>query len=155
MPDGKLVQHILDNTSSSTKQFAINASSLARYYWTYFDSGVQNIQLQLEGVRESALPNGGGSIVHCNRARYIFWFENNTQVSRPSRQSCILWLTCLVVDLARQTIGHIPSWLRQIRHARIRSVQDGGVCLPLGNRTYRRAGLAPHEQKSQDEQNTG
>lgn len=87
MPDGKLVQHILDNTSSSTKQFAINASSLARYYWTYFDSGVQNIQLQLEGVRESALPNGGGSIVHCNRARYIFWFENNTQLIWQGRLS--------------------------------------------------------------------
>lgn len=81
-PDGRLVQHILDNGNSS-KQFTINASSLPRYYWTYFDSGVQNIQLQLEGVREVPTPNNG-HWVSCNRARYIFWFANNTQV-------CALW----------------------------------------------------------------
>jgi hypothetical protein len=81
-PDGRLVQHVLDNTNSSTKQFMINASSLARYYWTWFDSGVQNIQLQLEGVREAPASNSTHWVT-CSRARYIFWFANNTQVHPP------------------------------------------------------------------------
>ncbi|KAH0060702.1 hypothetical protein KCU96_g20707, partial [Aureobasidium melanogenum] len=78
-PDGRLVQHVLDNTNSSTKQFMISASSLARYYWTWFDSGVQNIQLQLEGVREIPAPNNAHWVT-CTRARYIFWFNHNIQL---------------------------------------------------------------------------
>jgi hypothetical protein len=81
------VQHVLDNTNSSTKQFTISASSLARYYWTHFDSGVQNIQLQLEGVREIPASNNGHWVM-CTRARYIFWFGNNTQVRNIPIHAC-------------------------------------------------------------------
>ena len=69
-----------------TKQFQIHAASLPRFYMTWFQSGLQNMQLQIEGARE-LLTNGqymGPPKVQCQRARYTFWYANGTQVSLDS-----------------------------------------------------------------------
>lgn len=82
-PEGQLVQHVWSPKGSPegqprTKQFQIHASSLPRFYMTWFQS-LQNMQLQIEGARESTA-NAGLPRVQCQRARYTFWYANGTQV---------------------------------------------------------------------------
>ncbi|KAL9591635.1 MAG: hypothetical protein Q9179_007525 [Wetmoreana sp. 5 TL-2023] len=65
---------------SATKQYEISPTpTLARYYWTHFNSGVQNIQMILERFRELDLPNGGHSITS-EKTSFIYWLANGHQL---------------------------------------------------------------------------
>lgn len=86
MPDGRYVQHIWSSKEGGkTKEFTINAHSLGRFYWTHFDSGVQNLQMKVEGAKEIPMANGG-ALVACERAQITHWFANGTQVSADRRE---------------------------------------------------------------------
>lgn len=67
------------NPQSGAKQFEISTPALARYYFTQFTSGIRQIQMLVEGARETALPNGG-HVVDSRKTSFIYWFTNDTQV---------------------------------------------------------------------------
>jgi len=84
-----LVQHIWTaENAGKTKEFTINAPSLPRYYWTYYNSGIQNVQLKIENAKELPLQNNC-HYVACEKAQITFWFANGTQVSYTR----VLWLS--------------------------------------------------------------
>ncbi|KAL8726615.1 MAG: hypothetical protein Q9181_005976 [Wetmoreana brouardii] len=77
---GVIRQQLYYSTDQSTKQYEISPTpSLARYYWTQFNSGVQNIQMILERFRELDLPNGGHSITS-EKTSFIYWLANGHQL---------------------------------------------------------------------------
>lgn len=80
-PDGRLVQHVWYPTGGGrTKEFTVPAASLPRYYWTHYNSGVQNLQMKVESAKESQLPNACW-VVGFEKAQFTFWYGNGTQVS--------------------------------------------------------------------------
>lgn len=79
-PTGVLRQQLWCSTENSTKQYEIATPALARYYWTHFVSGVQNIQMILEQAKEKDLQNGG-HFVESNKSCFVYWLENGHQVS--------------------------------------------------------------------------
>ncbi|KAL2872779.1 LIM domain-binding protein [Aspergillus lucknowensis] len=79
-PTGVLRQGVY-NPQAGSKQFEIATPALARYYNTQFTSGIRQIQMLIEGPRERESPNGGGGhIVECPRASFIYWFTNDAQL---------------------------------------------------------------------------
>ncbi|RPB01006.1 hypothetical protein L873DRAFT_1827374 [Choiromyces venosus 120613-1] len=72
---GVMRQLLWHNNTRETKQFEVTTQVLARYYFTLFESGVQNIQIVLENVREKELANQC-HIVECPKTSFIYWFEN-------------------------------------------------------------------------------
>lgn len=70
---------------STTKQYEISPTpTLARYYWTHFKSGVQNIQMIVERFRELDLPNGGHSVTS-EKTSFIYWLTNGHQLVTSGR----------------------------------------------------------------------
>jgi len=68
-------------TDGRIKQLAIPHSTLPRYWWTYFDNGVENIQMKLEMAKETSLGSNGYH-VGFEKAQIVFWYQKNIQVSR-------------------------------------------------------------------------
>lgn len=62
-------------SDQSTKKYEIANPVLARYYWTHFESGFQNIQMTLEQIVEKDLPNGG-HFVECSRCTFFNWMKD-------------------------------------------------------------------------------
>ena len=88
-PTGVLRHSLWCSRDESTKQYEISTAALARYYWTHFCSGVQNIQMILENAREKDLPNGG-HFVESTKSSFIYWYANGCQVSHSSPVNRIL-----------------------------------------------------------------
>ena len=78
--DGTYRTTVRDTTSPEwSKIFEIRHSLLPRFFLQHFESGVQNIQLGIDGAREKEIGNGYIG-VEANKARMTFWFRNGTQV---------------------------------------------------------------------------
>lgn len=80
--DGIFKQSLLDYApinANKAKNFEICNPALPRYYYTQFQSGVQNIQLTMDGITEKEFGNNC-HYVESNRAKFIYWFKNGTQV---------------------------------------------------------------------------
>ncbi|CUS13056.1 unnamed protein product [Tuber aestivum] len=73
--NGVMRQLLWHNKKRETKQFEVTTQVLARYYFILFGSGVQNIQIVLENVREKELSNQS-HIVECPKTSFIYWFKN-------------------------------------------------------------------------------
>ena len=60
------------------KHFEIATPALARYYYLHFSSGIQSIQMFVDGVKEKNLNNG----IHVLEANstFIYWSRNGHQV---------------------------------------------------------------------------
>lgn len=77
---GVIRQQLYYSSDQSTKMYEISPTpTLARYYWTHFNSGVQNIQMIVERFRELDLPNGGHS-VNSDKTSFIYWLANGHQL---------------------------------------------------------------------------
>lgn len=73
-------QQLYYSSDQSTKQYEISPTpTLARYYWTHFNSGVQNIQMIVERFREVDLPTGGHSVTS-EKTSFIYWLANGHQL---------------------------------------------------------------------------
>lgn len=76
--NGVLRHQLWSATDQTAKQFEISTPALPRYYWTHFNSGVQNIQMILENARERELQNGGHFVD--SKSCFIYWFPNGHHV---------------------------------------------------------------------------
>lgn len=119
-PSGVMRQALWNNTTRETKQFEITTQVLARYYFTLFESGVQNIQIILENIREKELPNSC-HIVDCGKTSFIYWFENGCHVGYSSpppiggRRALVLLVLILVGSwllegLYEQLLTQVRKW---------------------------------------------
>lgn len=78
-PTGTLRQNLYDATTGHSKQFEISNAALARFYHTQFTTGIRQIQMVIEGPRESPGPAAGGHAVE-SKVSLIYWFTNDSQV---------------------------------------------------------------------------
>lgn len=77
---GIIRQQLYYSSDQSTKTYEISPTpTLARYYWTQFNSGVENIQMIVEQPSEKNLANGGHS-VSSDKTSFIFWLNNGHQL---------------------------------------------------------------------------
>ncbi|PGH12829.1 hypothetical protein AJ79_04053 [Helicocarpus griseus UAMH5409] len=77
-PSGVL-RHGVWSADQGTKQFEIATPALARYYYTYFNSGVKHIQMIVENAQEKDLPTSG-QIVESPKTCFIYWLANECQL---------------------------------------------------------------------------
>ena len=77
--DGSYRLSAFEQEKRDHKQYEFSFSILPRYFYTLFNSGVQNVQIQADDGRESELENGG-VLISCQRSSLIYWFENGSQV---------------------------------------------------------------------------
>ncbi|KAL8666413.1 MAG: hypothetical protein Q9202_001436 [Teloschistes flavicans] len=77
---GVIRQQVYYSSDQSTKTYEISPTpTLARYYWTHFNSGVQNIQMILEKARVLDLPNGGHAI-NSEKTSFVYWLADGHQL---------------------------------------------------------------------------
>ncbi|KAL8636790.1 MAG: hypothetical protein Q9228_005854 [Teloschistes exilis] len=82
---GVIRQHLYSSSDQATKTFEISPTpTLARYYWTHFNSGVQNIQMILGKARELDLPNGGHAIAS-DKTSFVYWLADGHQLVMSGR----------------------------------------------------------------------
>lgn len=79
-PDGKFVLHLATTAEGRIKQFTTPFATLARYWWTYFESGVQNLQVKMESAKQTPLANDCHYVAF-ERCQFVFWYGNGVQVS--------------------------------------------------------------------------
>ena len=75
----KLTVISANDPGAKPKQFTICYTSLPRYYVTHFESGVENIQLTMDGATEIELGNNN-YLVTIERAKFIYWFRDGLLV---------------------------------------------------------------------------
>ena len=78
-PSGVMRQTTWSLKDQSTKSYELLCSSLPRYYFLHFESGVQNMQIHFQDIIERALP-GGGHYVSSEKAYWIYWLKNGHQL---------------------------------------------------------------------------
>lgn len=77
--------HVIDGEEGSDKQYEIPFPALARYFHTYFDSGVKNMQLIMDrGTTDKPLP-GDCYFIENTKASMVYWFEGGSHVSLTER----------------------------------------------------------------------
>lgn len=72
-PDGRFLHHLLDGDDKRSKQFEIKRHSLARYFWTFFESGASSIRLHTENVQDNPLPTGRHQVM-CSTALFTITY---------------------------------------------------------------------------------
>jgi hypothetical protein len=65
--------------SGKTKVFEVFRDSIARYFWTYFESGAQSLRLHTELARETTY-NGGTHLVQCSNAVLSISYPNGVRL---------------------------------------------------------------------------
>lgn len=95
----------ISDPSSKPKQFEICYTALPRYYWTQYASGVENIQVTLDGAFEKDL-SGNGHIVECGRAKFIYWFRSGTQLVCTGRLIAVFSQADKMDTLSFETQDH-------------------------------------------------
>jgi hypothetical protein len=68
------------NKDKSSKTFEVNYVSLPRYFYTHYESDIDQIQLLLDGAIEKAISETH-QFVQAERARMLYWFRDGTQAS--------------------------------------------------------------------------
>lgn len=75
--------HISEDEDKADKQYEIAFPALARYFHTYFESGVKTMQFVMDkGTTERPMPNGFS--IENSRSSFVYWFENGLHVSEIS-----------------------------------------------------------------------
>lgn len=95
-PAGILRHCVWDGQVSESKQYEITVPALARYFYTHFESGVQNMQMIMEKGTEKELPNNC-YYLESSKSSFIYWFDNGSQVSiaQPLKSFTILTYSSL------------------------------------------------------------
>jgi hypothetical protein len=73
--EGAFKHSVWEKFDKHSKQFEICYAALPRYFMTQFDSGVETVQITIDGAIET--PFG----VESSKSKFIYWFKNGTQVS--------------------------------------------------------------------------
>jgi hypothetical protein len=81
---------------NESKQYEITVPALARYFYTHFESGVQNMQLIMEKGSEKELPNNS-YYLESSKSSFIYWFDNGSQVNH---EMVLIVSTCANKSLA-------------------------------------------------------
>jgi hypothetical protein len=69
---------VWDKFDKHSKQFEICYAALPRYFMTQFDSGVESVQITIDGPTESF--GNDCHYVESLKSKFIYWFKNGTQV---------------------------------------------------------------------------
>ena len=75
---GSFIHVLYSSAKERTKQFEIVCAALPRYFYTVFNTDIQNIQITLDGAKENTGP--AETKVTCDRAKFIYTYENQCQV---------------------------------------------------------------------------
>jgi len=75
-PDARLIHIFVEQDRSRT--FEVLRSSIARYFWTYFQSGAQSLRLHTEQAAE--IPMAGRMQVRCQRAILTISFSSGARL---------------------------------------------------------------------------
>ncbi|KAK8247536.1 LIM-domain binding protein-domain-containing protein [Phyllosticta capitalensis] len=90
--NGVFKQTLLDygaqTTNPGSKNFEICTLALPRYFYTQFQSGLENLQLTMDGLVEKELGNSC-HYVESARAKFIYWYKNGTQVVHNGKLSAM------------------------------------------------------------------
>lgn len=90
---GSFIHVLYSSAKERTKQFEIVCAALPRYFYTVFNTDIQNIQITLDGAKENT--GSAETKVTCDRAKFIYTYENQCQVCTllPSMLGFILTTT--------------------------------------------------------------
>ncbi|KAK7569903.1 LIM-domain binding protein-domain-containing protein [Phyllosticta citricarpa] len=90
--NGVFKQTLLDygaqTPAPGSKNFEICTLALPRYFYTQFQSGLDNLQLTMDGLIEKELGNAC-HYVESARAKFIYWYKNGTQVVHNGKLSAM------------------------------------------------------------------
>lgn len=78
-PLGVMRQTTWSSKDEECKSYELPCSSLPRYYFLHFQSGVQNMQVHFQDITERPLQNGG-HFVTSDKACWIYWLTNGHQL---------------------------------------------------------------------------
>ncbi|KAF2803482.1 uncharacterized protein BDZ99DRAFT_526411 [Mytilinidion resinicola] len=87
-PEGEFKHTLYDRSGGKTKQFPVSFAALPRYFYVQFDSGVENMQITIDGASEKAVGTDS-NYVESHRAKIIYSFQNGTQLVAPGKLSAI------------------------------------------------------------------
>lgn len=81
--DGRLI-HSFPNTdhngNPNRKSYEVLRPNVARYFYTYFDSGASSLRLHTEHAREAPHPTTGGQQVTCQKAIFSIAYPNGARL---------------------------------------------------------------------------
>lgn len=72
--------HVAYNKATHrTKMFEVVYAALPRYFLSHFSTDVENLQVTIDGAQERNI--GAETKVECDRAKFIYTYKNQCQVS--------------------------------------------------------------------------
>lgn len=76
-PEARLI-HVFNEQDRGSRTFEVLRSSIARYFWTYFESGAQSLRLHTENAAE--IPMAGRMQVRCRKAIITIYFSSGARL---------------------------------------------------------------------------
>ncbi|RMY96368.1 hypothetical protein D0861_00190 [Hortaea werneckii] len=87
-PEGRLMHSFDDNPNAKAKVYEVLRPTIARYFWTYFESGAQSLRLHTEHARENQARNGG-SQVSCAHATLTVSYPSGARLEMSGRLNAL------------------------------------------------------------------
>lgn len=154
---GSFIHVLYSMSAERTKQFEIVSAALPRYFYTVFNTDIQNIQITLDGAKENT--GSSENKVTCDRAKFIYTYENQCQVcSQASASDTVLiiasgrlhWETnSILVRLRKDGMATI----RRDRTSTVHPTQCSRAALPTTvAQSDEPKSVSTHEQEFSQEQ---
>jgi len=83
-PEGRLMHSFDDNPNGKPKTYEVLRPTIARYFWTYFESGAQSLRLHIEHAREHQGGNGGSQVT-CSSATLVVSYPTGARLEMSGR----------------------------------------------------------------------
>lgn len=75
---GSFIHIVYSPSMERTKLFEIVFAAMPRYFYTQFNTEVENLRVAIDGAQEKIAPNE--TKVFCDRAKFIYTYSNQCQV---------------------------------------------------------------------------
>ncbi len=109
-PDSSLRHVVKDLKADHSKQYEVLFPSLPRYFYVHYE-GIDQMQIFIEQPSERGVNAPGATqpfyIVEALRAKFIYWFKNETQVRLLSYKTVSSSLLTFVACLFWQNLGNL------------------------------------------------
>lgn len=152
--EGRLI-HSFDNSQNPAgnnrgKIFEVLRPTIARYFWTYFDSGASSIRLHTERAREVPHPSGSHQVV-CQHAIFSVSYPNGTRLEMLGSLQILFTAGSDSIECLQFTTTGTEEILSRSQIERVLS--EWSPSMPTKSPKMAKNKLPKAQQKMQEEQN--
>lgn len=149
-PEGRLI-HSFDNDPAGqrNKNYEVLRPSVARYFWTYFDSGASSLRLHTENAREVPNPSGSHQVV-CQNAIFSVSYPSGARLEMTGSLQVLFSAGSDAIECLQFSTANTDEIISRSRIEKV--VSEWSPSLPNKSPKMAKNKLPKAQQKMQEQQ---